>query len=164
MVVVSTTLILLLSYSFCSSQRIDEETSDVGSFLETNEIDGDKMSEQNYGDQDTNTRLFFGSNKYNLSEIGTSESNGKICYQKVVLQEYTDYTEVTTCVHKTEEMCHTSYVTKFLPHQEQSCDEKFEKSCTIHYEDVTNNENIEVCKTYLCPDCSQQGPQVNTGL
>ncbi len=94
----------------------------------------------------------------NLIENGI-ESNGKICYKKVMLQEYTDYTEMMTCNHKTQERCHTSYVTRFEPHQEQQCDEKFEKSCTIHYEDVTHNEDIEVCKTYLCPDCSRQGPQ-----
>ena len=94
----------------------------------------------------------------NLIENGI-ESNGKICYKKVILQEYTDYTEVMTCNHKTQERCHTSYVTRFEPHQEQRCDEKFEKSCTIHYEDVTHNEDIEVCKTYLCPDCSREGPQ-----
>ena len=94
----------------------------------------------------------------NLIENGI-ESNGKICYKKVMLQEYTDYTEVMTCNHKSQKRCHTSYVTRFEPHQEQRCDEKFKKSCTIHYEDVTHNEDIEVCKTYLCPDCSREGPQ-----
>ena len=37
----------------------------------------------------------------NLIENGI-ESNGKICYKKVMLQEYTDYTEVMTCNHKTQ--------------------------------------------------------------
>ena len=86
----------------------------------------------------------------NLVENGI-ERNGKTCYKKVMLQEYTDYTEVMTCNHKTQERCYTSYVTRFEPHQEQRCDEKFKKSCTIRFEDVTHNEDIEVCKTYLCP-------------
>ena len=94
----------------------------------------------------------------NLIENGI-ESNGKICYKKVMLQEYTDYTEVMTCNHKTQKRCHTSYITKYEPHQEQRCNEKFKKSCTIRFEDVTHNEDIEVCKTYLCPDCSREGPQ-----
>ena len=89
----------------------------------------------------------------------TVDSNGLKCIKKLMQIEYTDYTEVMTCVHKTEDRCHTSYVTDFEAHQEQKCDEKFEKTCTIYYENVAVNEEVEVCKTYLCPDCTKEGPK-----
>ena len=96
---------------------------------------------------------------HDIKNKGTVDENGRTCIQKVMMTEYTDYTDVMTCVHKTEERCHTSYVTDFEPHQEQKCDEKFEKTCTIYYENVAVNEEVEVCKTYLCPDCTREGPE-----
>ena len=96
---------------------------------------------------------------HDIKNNGTLDENGRICIQKVMMTEYTDYTDVMTCVHKTEERCHTSYVTDFEPHQEQKCGEKFEKTCTIYYENVAVNEEVEVCKTYLCPDCTRKGPK-----
>ena len=89
----------------------------------------------------------------------TVDKNGLTCVQKMMTIEYTDYTEAMTCVHKTKERCHETFVTQFQPHQEQVCDEKFEKTCSISYENVAVNEEVEVCKTYLCPDCSREGPE-----
>ena len=93
------------------------------------------------------------------NDVTVDPNTGRKCIKKVMMTEYTDYTDVMTCVHKTEERCHTSYVTDFEPHQEQKCDEKFEKTCTIYYENVAVNEEVEVCKTYLCPDCTREGPK-----
>ena len=97
----------------------------------------------------------------NLQQNGslTVTSDGLTCIKKLMSIEYTEYTEAMTCVHKTKERCHDTFVTQFEPHQEQVCDEKFEKTCTISYENVAVNEEVEVCKTYLCPDCSQKGPE-----
>ena len=89
----------------------------------------------------------------------TVTSDGLTCIKKLMSIEYTEYTEAMTCVHKTKERCHDTFVTQFEPHQEQVCDEKFEKTCTISYENVAVNEEVEVCKTYLCPDCSREGPE-----
>ena len=87
------------------------------------------------------------------------DKNGRTCTKKVMRTEYTDYTELMTCVHKSQKKCHTTYLTTFEPHQEQKCDEKFEKRCTIYYEDVAQNDEVEVCKTSICPDCSEQGEE-----
>ena len=76
----------------------------------------------------------------------TVDKDGLTCIQKLMTIEYTDYTEAMTCVHKTKERCHDTFVTKFQPHQEQVCDEKFEKTCTIYYENVAVNEEVEVSK------------------
>jgi len=91
--------------------------------------------------------------------VTVDPETGRKCYKKMMLTEYTDYTDVMTCVHKSEERCHTSYVTDFEGHQEQKCDEKFEKRCTIYYENVAQNDEVEVCKTSTCHDCTRQGPE-----
>ena len=84
---------------------------------------------------------------------------GRTCTEKLLLTEYTDYTEEITCVTTSKKRCHNTYVTHFEPHQEQQCDEKFVKRCTIHYEDVAQNDEVEVCKTSICPDCSEEGEE-----
>ena len=84
-----------------------------------------------------------------LKTNGTLTEQGKdglTCIKKMMTIEYTDYTEAMTCVHKTKERCHDTFVTQFEPHQEQVCDEKFEKTCTIYYENVAVNEEVEVRK------------------
>ena len=58
-----------------------------------------------------------------------------------------------TCVHSYSEECHDTFVTTYEPHQEEECDEKFRKTCTIWNEDVALNEEVEVCNTrYRHPD------------
>ena len=52
-----------------------------------------------------------------------------------------------TCVHSYSEECHDTFVTTYEPHQEEECDEKFRKTCTIWNEDVALNEEVEVCNT-----------------
>ena len=76
----------------------------------------------------------------------TVDKDGLTCIQKLMTIEYTDFTEAMTCVHKTKERCHATFVTNFQPHPEQVCDEKFEKTCTIYYENVAINEEVEVSK------------------
>ena len=145
-------ILLILTFLFSLISPSPERTDETDSYLP---LQQDEEQETSKRDKSNSKPLDLSDN---FIDNGI-ESNGMICYKKVTLQEYTDYTEVMTCNQKTQERCHTSYVTRYEPHQEQRCDEKFEKSCTIHYEDVTHNEDIEVCKTYLCPDCSKDGPQ-----
>ena len=95
----------------------------------------------------------------NPDDVTVDPQTGRKCIKKMMLTEYTDYTDVMTCVHKSEKRCHTTYVTDFKGHQEQKCDEKFEKRCSIYYENVAQNDEVEVCKTSLCQDCSREGPK-----
>ena len=94
----------------------------------------------------------------NPNNVTIDGATGRKCIKKVMMTEYTDYTDVTTCVHKSKKRCHTTYVTDFKGHQEQKCDEKFEKRCSIYYENVAQNDEVEVCKTSLCQDCTKPGP------
>ena len=128
----------------------------------TDEIFEDKLEPESNSNPDQRMYAMVsedieGDNKTALET--TVDKYGRTCVKKLMMTTYTDFTEVMTCVHKSKERCHTTYVTNFEPHQEQKCDEKFEKRCTIHYEDVAQNDEVEVCKTSICPDCSEQGEE-----
>ena len=75
-----------------------------------------------------------------IQDNGTREGD-LICVDKVMMVEYTDFTEVTTCVHKTDTRCHDTFVTKFVPHQEQECEESYQKTCSIQYDKVLLTQN-----------------------
>ena len=99
--------------------------------------------------------------KISINELavqGKPDGSGRICHKKVMMVEETRYDEVMTCDHSYKERCHTSYVTSFQPHQEEDCDEKFRKVCTISYEQKAIKETVEECRTQYVPDCSNDGP------
>ena len=76
----------------------------------------------------------------------------------MMMTEYTEYEDTITCVHKVEERCHQSYVTDFEPTQQRECDQKFEKRCSIYYEDVAVPDVVEVCNTGISYNCDKEGP------
>ena len=88
-----------------------------------------------------------------------TNDDGLECVKKMTMTEYTEYEDITTCVHKVEERCHESYVTEFEPTQQQECDNTFEKRCSIYYEDVAVPDVVEVCKTDIAYNCDKQGPR-----
>ena len=86
------------------------------------------------------------------------EELGRICFDKVMILEETEYEETITCAHNYTKRCHETYVTTFEPHQEQKCDENFKKICNIKFEDIATNKLVKECKTKLIPDCVSNGP------
>merc|ERR1740137_298101 len=92
--------------------------------------------------------------------ITDPDSSGRRCVDKVMMREETEYDEILTCDHSYDKRCHTSYVTKYEPHQEQECDEKFRKVCTIEYEQKAVHEMVEVCITPFVKDCDIDGEEV----
>jgi len=102
-------------------------------------------------------------NRLSPSEIdfsqATEEKDGRICIQKVMMTEETKYDEVLTCDHSYDNRCHTSYVTKYEPHQEEECEEKFKKECYIEYEKKAYSETVNVCKASLVKDCDVEGEE-----
>ena len=52
--------------------------------------------------------------------------------------------------------CHTSYVTRYEPVQEEDCEEKFKKTCYIEYEQKAYSETVQVCTTPWMKDCSEE--------
>merc|ERR1740137_395314 len=97
-----------------------------------------------------------------LDQLSTTapDSSGRRCVDKVMMREETEYDEILTCDHSYDERCHTSYVTKYEPHQEQECDENFRKVCTIDYEKKAVHEVVEVCTTHFVKDCDVEGKDV----
>jgi len=90
----------------------------------------------------------------------TVDDSGRKCVNKVMMREETEYDEVLTCDHSYDKRCHTSYVTKYEPHQEEECDEKFRKVCTIEYEQKAVHEMVEVCITPFIKNCDIEGKKV----
>lgn len=90
-------------------------------------------------------------------EVG---NDGRKCVNKVMMREETEYDEILTCDHSFDNRCHTSYVTRYEPHQEEECEEKFRKVCVIDYEQKANQEVVEVCTSSFIPDCDVQGEAV----
>ena len=88
---------------------------------------------------------------------------------KVMIVEETEYDEVLTCDHTHDNRlipkvfiltivvrCHTSYVTRYEPVQEEDCEEKFKKTCYIEYEQKAYSETVQVCTTPWMKDCSEE--------
>ena len=68
---------------------------------------------------------------------GASPGNdGKRCIDKVEMIEETEYDDVVQCDHSYDKRCHTTYVTNYEAQQEEDCEENFQKTCFIHYEQV----------------------------
>ena len=44
--------------------------------------------------------------------------------------------QVIECNHSYDKRCHTTYVTNYEAQQEEECEENFQKTCFIHYEQV----------------------------
>jgi hypothetical protein len=97
-----------------------------------------------------------------LDEIQAAplNSDGRKCIDKVMMREETEYDEVLTCDHSYDKRCHTSYVTKYHPHQEQDCEEKFRKVCTIEYEQKAVHEMVKVCITPFIRNCNVTGEEI----
>jgi len=99
----------------------------------------------------------------NELEVLEVDEEGRKCVNKVMMREETEYDEVLTCDHSYDNRCHTSYVTRYEPHQEEECEEKFRKVCTIDYEQKANQELVEVCTSSFIPDCDVKGePECKT--
>ena len=86
-----------------------------------------------------------------------------------VLQvKYVDHMEndqVKECWHQNVTQCHDTYITEFLPSQEQKCEETFWKSCKIDFKEVPFNYSLKQCHTPLVkvPVVGQGGFQLSDG-
>ena len=57
--------------------------------------------------------------------------------------------QVKECWHQNVTQCHDTYITEFLPSQEQKCEETFWKSCKIDFKEVPFNYSLKQCHTPL---------------
>ena len=87
------------------------------------------------------------------------ESVGKMCVTKEEEQESVERQKILECTHKSVEKCHYTYITQFLPSQEESCEENFEKSCQITFRKQAYNETVRKCYRPTSKVCNGQGPE-----
>ena len=66
---------------------------------------------------------------------------------------------ILECTHKNVEQCHYTYVTTFTPSQEEVCEENFEKTCSITFNQQAFNETVRKCYTPVEKVCSGQGEE-----
>ena len=99
-------------------------------------------------------------NILDLIHAQEADINGMKCVNKTMMRRETEYKEIMTCTHSYDERCHTSYTTNYEPHQEEECEERFRKVCTISNEEKAVTEMVEECTTPLVPDCEDTGPEV----
>merc|ERR1740131_690216 len=82
---------------------------------------------------------------------------GKRCIDKVETVEETEYDEVVQCDHSYDRRCHTTYVTNYVPQQEEECEENFRKNCFIDYEKVAFNDTVHICRKTPVKNCKNRG-------
>jgi len=79
---------------------------------------------------------------------------GSWCITKTKFVEHMVKDQIKECWHQNVTHCHDTYVTEFLPSQEQKCEETFWKSCKIDFRDLPYNYTMKQCHTPLQKECS----------
>ena len=79
--------------------------------------------------------------------------DGTWCISKTKYVEHMVKDSIKECWHQNVTQCHDSYVTEFLPSQEQKCEETFWKSCKIDFKEKPYNYTMKQCHTPLEKDC-----------
>jgi len=85
---------------------------------------------------------------------------GLCCVEKEEVIQTLEKDPILECTHKNTEQCHYTYVTKFVPSQEQVCEENFEKTCQITFKQQAFNETVEKCYKPTIKECNGQGEEI----
>ena len=68
---------------------------------------------------------------------------GSWCITKTKFVDHMVKDQIKECWHQNVTQCHDSYVTEFLPSQEQKCEETFWKSCKIDFQERPYNYTMK---------------------
>ena len=79
--------------------------------------------------------------------------DGSWCITKTKYVDHMVKDQVKECWHENVTQCHDTYVTEFLPSQEQKCEETFWKSCKIDFKEAPYNYTMKQCHTPLRKEC-----------
>lgn len=79
--------------------------------------------------------------------------DGSWCITKTKFVEHMVKDQVKECWHQNVTQCHDTYVTEFLPSQEQKCEETFWKSCKIDFREAPYNYTMKQCHMPLVKEC-----------
>jgi hypothetical protein len=87
------------------------------------------------------------------------EAVGKRCITKEEEVDSVERLKVLECTHKSVEKCHYTYVTQFIPSQEEVCQENYEKTCQITFKQQAYNETVRKCYRPTNKVCNGQGEE-----
>jgi len=76
------------------------------------------------------------------------------CIKKVMQVEETVWENRVRCEHRFSEKCHDTYITDYVPTQEEDCQTSFKKNCHITYKPTRFTDTVEVCNEGLEKVCS----------
>jgi len=76
------------------------------------------------------------------------------CIKKVMQVEETVWDNRVRCEHRFSEKCHDTYITDYVPTQEEDCQTSFKKNCHITYKPTRFTDTVEVCNEGLEKVCS----------
>jgi len=79
--------------------------------------------------------------------------DGSWCITKMKYVDHMVKDQVKECWHENVTQCHDTYVTEFLPSQEQKCEETFWKSCKIDFKEAPYNYSMKQCHAPLVKEC-----------
>ena len=79
--------------------------------------------------------------------------DGSWCITKTKYVDHMVRDQLKECWHQNVSQCHDTYVTEFLPSQEQKCEETFWKSCKIDFKEAPYNYTMKQCHTPLVKEC-----------
>lgn len=100
-----------------------------------------------------------GGGAIDFSGCEQDEDTGLCCVNKEETITTIKKDPILECTHKNTEQCHYTYVTQFTPTQEESCEENFEKKCSITFKQQAFNETVKKCYKPLIKECNGQGPE-----
>ena len=88
--------------------------------------------------------------------------DGTWCISKTKYVQHMVKDSIKECWHQNVTQCHDSYVTEFLPSQEQKCEETFWKSCKIDFKEKPYNYTMKQCHTPLEKNCAPMPKGIKT--
>ena len=100
-----------------------------------------------------------GGNGVDFSGCQEDPDTGFCCVEKIECVASVKKEPILECTHKNVEQCHYTYVTTFTPSQEEVCEENFEKTCSITFNQQAYNETVRKCYTPVEKVCNGQGEQ-----
>ena len=100
-----------------------------------------------------------GGNGVDFSGCQEDPETGFCCVEKTECVASVKKDPILECTHKNVEQCHYTYVTTFTPSQEEVCEENFEKTCSITFNQQAFNETVRKCYTPVEKVCNGQGEE-----
>ena len=100
-----------------------------------------------------------GGNGVDFSGCEEDPETGFCCVEKTECVASLKKDPILECTHKNVEQCHYTYVTTFTPSQEEVCEENFEKTCSITFNQQAYNETVRKCYTPVEKVCNGKGDE-----